>query len=118
MLSIQLKNLFALRGIRHPYGWLVKNGMPVVAARHFAAGTYRHAPLQHLEKLCLLLRCTPNEIFAWQPAPGTDATHQPLSALIPTPADRESLLEVLDSLSIEELRKLGEKIKQEKEKEG
>ncbi len=118
MLSIHLKELFALRGIRYPYGWMVKDGLPVVAARNFSSGKYRQVPLQHLEKLCLLLRCTPNDVLAWQPEAGMDAAHQPLADLMRKNDAKESLLEALDSLSVEELRALGERIQQEKKEEG
>ncbi|RYD51349.1 MAG: XRE family transcriptional regulator [Sphingobacteriales bacterium] len=111
MLTIHIKELCALRGIRYPYSWLVKNGIPVVAARTLSSGKYRHIPLEHLEKLCLIPRCTPNDLLVWQPDAGQDQTAQPLTALIRTETPAQDLIQALSTMSIEELKALSGQIK-------
>ncbi len=111
MLSLRIKAIFKARGIRYPYAWLAANGVSEPAARKLAAEAYRNLPLNNLEQLCLLLRCTPNDVLRWEPAPGTDTAHQPLAALLATEDNGLEWLNDIGNMSIDELRALGEKVK-------
>lgn len=81
MLSIDVRPVMAARGVRKVYAHLVKAGMPVTAARKLSDNTYRVVPLEHLETLCLLLKCTPNDLLVWVPDQGQIVDGQPLAAL-------------------------------------
>jgi len=66
MLIFNLQRLFTLRGIDKPYAFMVKNGF----ASSSASNLLRYYPvvfkIKTLERLCVLLNCTPNDIFEWR----------------------------------------------------
>lgn len=57
-----------LRHIANPYRMLIKNGFVPATARKLVNNELRRVDLDVIEKLCLVLNCTPNDLFAWQPS--------------------------------------------------
>lgn len=61
-----MRRVFALRGIDKPHAFLVKNGF----AASSASNMLKYYPIifkvRTLEKLCILLNCTPNDLFEWR----------------------------------------------------
>ncbi len=110
MFVFHTQSLFKARGIRKPLHWLLQNGFPVSAARAIARETYQSLPLVHLERLCRLLHCTPNDVVRWQPPEGTVVTGHPLQALIDSPLAGLEWMSRLEALSLDELRALGRKL--------
>jgi len=66
MLIYNLRRVFALRGIDKPFAYLVKNGF----AASTASNMLQYYPIvfkvKALEKLCVALNCTPNDLFEWR----------------------------------------------------
>ncbi len=82
MLIFNMQRLFALRGIERPFTFLVKKGFPTSTA----SGMLRYYPtnikIKSLEKICLALKCTPNDLFEWRDDKGeTLDEDQPLNSL-------------------------------------
>jgi len=67
MLRMNLKPVFAAKGIDKPNGLLRKNGFTAVSASDIARGKVRSIRLDTLEKLCLILNCTPHDFLEWEP---------------------------------------------------
>ncbi len=67
MLSLNLQRIFKARGIEHPYRFLVKGGFVPFTAHKYKNNKVEQIRLDHIEQLCILLNCTPNEIFEWIP---------------------------------------------------
>jgi DNA-binding Xre family transcriptional regulator len=67
MLHLNLKRIFKARGIEMPYKFLTQNGFVPFTAHKYKNGKVEHMRLDHIEKLCILLNCTPNDIFEWLP---------------------------------------------------
>ena len=63
MLNLDINHLLELREIENPRKFLVKNGFTYSAAgrllKNEIAGT------RNIEKLCLVLNCTPDDLFNW-----------------------------------------------------
>jgi hypothetical protein len=60
--------------------------------------------LAHVETLCALLRCTPNDLFAWTPDDKTsDYPENPLQHI--RARALPDLQKIIGSLSLEEVRK-------------
>ena len=57
-----------LRHIPNPYKMLIKNGFVPATARKLVNNELRRVDLDVIEKLCLTLNCTPNDLFAWHPS--------------------------------------------------
>ncbi|CAN5587913.1 hypothetical protein BH10ACI1_BH10ACI1_08850 [soil metagenome] len=67
MLYFNIRRLLDLRGIDKPYAFLVKNGFVSQTATNMINNQVGHIKPQQMEKLCLLLNCTPNDLFDWRP---------------------------------------------------
>ncbi len=102
MLYFNPKRVFALRGIPNPLTYLMKNGFGRGTANNLLNHMNRSVKYEHLERLCLLLRCTPNDLYDWRP--GKDAAvaaDHPLQAL--TRKAAKSPMEYMKELPLETL---------------
>src|SRR5882757_1637380 len=67
MLSFNLTPIFKIRGITRPFNFLVKAGL----SRHTATRLVNNQPsvlrLDHVEFLCRILICEPNDLLLWIP---------------------------------------------------
>jgi hypothetical protein len=95
--------------IEHPYRFMVQNGFVSFTAHKYKNGKVEQIRLDHIEKLCILLNCTPNEIFEWVPNDLLDDRNDhPLQAI----RRRDKKLEIVKLLSkmplsrLEEIEKL------------
>ena len=62
MLKIIVQPLMALKGIKSPMAFLQEHGFPYYTARHIVEGHLGSFNLRNIEKLCIALECTPNDI--------------------------------------------------------
>ena len=67
MLSYNLKAIFKARQIERPYSFLVKAGISPNSATRILNGDTKIIRLDHIEKICELLCCDPNDLFVYQP---------------------------------------------------
>lgn len=67
MLTYNLKKLFRLRGITSIASFLVQNGFGKQTAYRINEGRFSYLSPAHLEKLCIALNCTPNDLMEWEP---------------------------------------------------
>jgi hypothetical protein len=88
---------------------MVQNGFVSFTAHKYKNGKVEQIRLDHIEKLCILLNCTPNEIFEWVPNDLLDDRNDhPLQAI----RRRDKKLEIVKLLSkmplsrLEEIEKL------------
>lgn len=71
MLKLNVKSLLELRGIQKTTGFLVKLGFNYPKATRFLEIEHSQIKLRDLEKLCLALNCTPNDLLEWKPDANT-----------------------------------------------
>ena len=83
MLKLNAKPLFAAKVIDKPNAFLRNNGFATDTASDIVIGKVRRLNLDRLEKLCLILNCTPHDILEWEPdASLVDPKKYELSKLI------------------------------------
>ncbi|MEQ8417386.1 MAG: helix-turn-helix transcriptional regulator [Imperialibacter sp.] len=119
MLTFNLLQVLRVRWVRQPYAYLVRNGISPNLAHKMANEEIRAIRLDHIEKLCHLLNCTPNDLFRFTPGrevvPPGHALHQ-----LARKDDEQQAVEwltALHNLPLEELRKLAKEKKEKKEGE-
>lgn len=111
MLYLNLNPVLRLRGIEKPFSFLVRSGFSNHTAHYLLSTSPRAIRLDHLEKLCLLLRCVPNDIIGWRPDPDTFIDdNTPLKNLRDNESSSFDLKSTLMNLPLNELRSLSEKI--------
>jgi len=67
MLSFNLMPIFKARAIDRPFTFLVKAGFTPHAANVILNRTTRTFRLDHIERLCKVLVCEPNDLLMWTP---------------------------------------------------
>ena len=114
MLQINITRVCNLRGITRTFTLLSKNGISRNIASRLASGTALSISFKHLEKICIALNCTPNDLLQWIPGTGEkDTANHPLHPLRKdTPLS--GFKELLDSLPIEKLNDIAKIINDKK----
>jgi DNA-binding Xre family transcriptional regulator len=68
MIRFRINQLMEERGIKKPrIAPLVKLGISHEIVKKYLNGSRSSIDLEHIEKLCHFLRCTPNDLFEWEP---------------------------------------------------
>jgi DNA-binding Xre family transcriptional regulator len=67
MLVFNLKAVMLARQIERPYSFLVKAGISPHSANDLLHSQTRTFRLDHIEKLCEILHCEPNDLLRYKP---------------------------------------------------
>jgi DNA-binding Xre family transcriptional regulator len=112
MLVFNPKRIFALRKIDNPHQTLVKNGFAKSSATNLLNYASRRVTIEHLEKLCVLLNCTPSDLFEWRTRTNeTLDEHHALNSL--KRADRsENLTEMINKIPVEKLSQVDDLLRE------
>ena len=82
MLSYNFQRILKARGVLRPHSYLIKNGFPDRLATRINQNNVKRMNLDTIERLCLLFKCTPNDLMEWIPeAPFQEDDSQPLKAI-------------------------------------
>ena len=106
MLYFDIKRILKTRGIDEPYRWLVKNGFVPQTVHSWLNYQLGYIKPDHLERLCLLLNCTPNDLFDWR-EDGKTVVHD-THALRTLIKQKNDIQTTLRELPLDKLEKLGE----------
>ncbi len=83
----QLQNTLKQRGVPSPLKFLVHNGFTYHTAHRLLHNNVDSISFPHLEKLCVLLNCTINDLFVWHKAENsTVADTHPINKLSAQPS--------------------------------
>lgn len=82
MLKYNIKSLLAARGITKPLAHLTKAGITYQMAHMLVANKVSAIKPAVIEKLCVHLNCTPNDLMEWIPDEKTKTENHPLKTLI------------------------------------
>lgn len=67
MLVLNLNRIINLRGFDRVYTFLAANGFVHSTAWKIDNNKLSSIKIEHIGKLCVLLNCTPNDLFDWKP---------------------------------------------------
>ena len=67
MLKFNFTRIFKAKGITKPYTFLVKAGYSASFSTRLTNNKVRMLNLTDVEKLCVMLKCTPNDLLEWVP---------------------------------------------------
>ena len=107
MLNLNLRPIFQARGIERPYTYLVKAGISRATAHNILSSKTRIFRLDHIELLCRVLICEPNDLLAYVPDPGTllQDTH-PLNNLIQDDTSKPGIKESFANIPYKKLKEI------------
>lgn len=107
MLSFNFATIFAARGIVKPVPYLIEQGLSPNYATKVAHSRFIRLDLPHLERLCIILNCTPNDLLEWTPSAKNKANpDHPLYPLKREEGKMMKLAQVINSLPIESLEEV------------
>ncbi|MGL1888689.1 MAG: helix-turn-helix transcriptional regulator [Reichenbachiella sp.] len=109
MLKLNISYLTSLRSIKRTFTYLLDLGLSRSVAQRVSSGEAKVVNLAHLTKLCLALRCTPNDLLEWQGDPNAMDQHHPLRALINDKGRLENVSKI-KNMSLEKLERLNDLI--------
>ncbi|MBS1793402.1 MAG: helix-turn-helix transcriptional regulator [Acidobacteria bacterium] len=111
MLIPNVQRMMRLRGIEKYYSFLTGLGFVPSTARDILKGVISALKFDQIEKLCLALNCTPNDLLDWQPGKkqAVAETHS-LNAL-KRAAGGDELPQILSELPTDKIAQLVEVLK-------
>jgi DNA-binding Xre family transcriptional regulator len=106
MLSFNLAPVFKARSISNPYTFLVKAGIARHTAHRILSNQVRVFRLDHIELLCRVLVCEPNDILVYTPSANQPLPEDhPLQSLRPS-APAPNVKETLSTIPFKQLQQL------------
>ena len=113
MIQLKVKKLFKLRGIDKPMKFLLENGFSYSVAYNIYNLRRNSITFKSIEKLCILLSCTPNDLLEFHPSKDSPLPDShPLNKLKPT--DTFNLFDItkdIPNYKIPQLKKAIDSIK-------
>lgn len=100
-----------LRNIEKPFAFLCANGFGHNTAHRLINGRVSAIKPLQLERLCRLLRCTPNDFFCYTPdKDAPEPANDTLSGLIRKPSNHAPLSAIFQELPIERLEAIRQEL--------
>ena len=114
MCTLNLHQIFKALGIERPYTFLVKAGFTPHSANILLNSKSKVFRLDHIEKLCIILKCEPNDLLEWYPNNNTIvADDHPLAKLKHGESPAIDLKATLLNMPYSELKSLSSKLMEE-----
>jgi len=113
MIGLDLVRLMESKEIQNPAKYLVQAGFTYHVANKLLKGQVAKLNYDYLEKLCLLLNCTPNELMYWKPGAGIKATDKIALSKLSGRQRKDNLVRKINQLpeeKIDQLRDLVNKL--------
>ena len=112
MLTYNFKRVFRARAIDKPFSFLKRNGFSDNFATKISNNRSKRINLSELERLCLILKCAPNDFFQWDQDETCEIEEShPLNELKKT-KDESDLMTTLNSLPLGKMKEINNLIKE------
>lgn len=103
MLILNLSRAFRMRGIESPSRYLVKLGISRPTISRLMNGDKSWVSYEHLEKICLVLNCTPNDLFEWKPSADANLPENHALYALRRDESARSLREIANDIPLERM---------------
>ena len=110
MIRFNFDRIFKARGIDKPFTYLTKAGFSDNFASKIKNNRIARIGLNELERLCILLHCTPNDFYEWIPDANSQADKDHPLQVIRHSDKVVDLTKTLNSVPLGELDKIEEMI--------
>ncbi|HQU86287.1 MAG TPA: helix-turn-helix transcriptional regulator [Pyrinomonadaceae bacterium] len=104
MLKLNIKSIVELRGIQKTTAFLVKLGFHPSKASRFFVTDHSVVKLRDLEKLCIALNCTPNDLLEWKPDANTVLPETHALNKLKNEGNSQNLRELIKDIPAERLK--------------
>lgn len=112
MLKLQLQQIISQRGVTSPLKYLVQNGFTYHTAHRLLHNSIDSISFPHLEKLCILLNCSINDLFVYSNHNNANISNEhPLNKLT-AQANTVNISQTLQQLPYDKIKQLEKLIKE------
>lgn len=115
MLVFNLKSVMQARQIERPHSFLVKAGISPHSANDLLHSQTRTFRLDHIEKLCEILHCEPNDLVAFIPDPNQKSQENHALNKFIQQEETFDWQQTIKTMPITQLKELGKWLNQAKE---
>jgi DNA-binding Xre family transcriptional regulator len=105
MLYLDIKRAMRLRGVDNHYDFMIKLGFVPLTAKNFLSGAARLIKLDQIERLCLALNCTPNDLLEWR-APENQANPEAQALIKLKRGGADDLANLMNKLPMEQFEQI------------
>ncbi|WP_068472900.1 helix-turn-helix domain-containing protein [Saccharicrinis aurantiacus] len=112
MLQYNFDRIFKARGIARPYSFLLKHGFSGNLATRIKNNKVLRIDLHHIEHLCLLLKCTPNDFIQWIPNNDSNVDNNHPLYQMKLPSEEVNLVKTINSIPLGKLEEIEKLIKE------
>lgn len=116
MLKYNIGRILKARGIDRPFGYLTNEGFSKSFASRIRDNRVNQLQNKDIEKLCLALGCTPNDLFDWTPDGRTERYKDHPMQQLNREGKEIDLNETLSSIPVDKLEAVQKLIAKEIEK--
>lgn len=106
MIYLDLKQIFEDKGINNPNHFLWKNGFTRHTAHNLLNNKTVGISFKHLEQLCLLLNCSPNELLTWHNTDKTKNLQNHSLQILKKERSKGNINQTLQQLPVNKLNEL------------
>jgi DNA-binding Xre family transcriptional regulator len=110
MMVYNFDRIFRARGIYMPFAFLRKHGFSDSFASKAKNGRVSRLNLDIIERLCIVLRCTPNDLMEWAPDSKNEVDHDHPINLIRKSDKEVDITKTLSSVPLGQLDEVDELI--------
>ncbi|MGQ1787464.1 MULTISPECIES: helix-turn-helix domain-containing protein [unclassified Saccharicrinis] len=112
MLRYNFKRVFRARGIEKVHAYLRKAGFSDNFATKIKNNNAKRLELKDVERLCLALRCTPNDFMEWTPEPNTEISENHPMNNLKKPKHEVDFVKTLNEVPLGKLEELDRILKE------
>ena len=113
MLNYNFDRIFKARGIEKPFTYLCKSGFSDNFATKIKNNRIKRIGLNELERLCFILKCTPNDFIEWVPDNDSDYdNNHPMNNLRKSKKNAD-MVKTINSIPVGKLYEIEQMIKNE-----
>jgi DNA-binding Xre family transcriptional regulator len=117
MLIYNFDRIFKARGIERPFSYLRKAGFSDYLSSKIANNRIKSIRLSSIERFCLLMKCTPNDIMVWIPENNMDYESDHPMNIIKSNDDDVDIIKLINSVPLGKLPEIEKLIEEALEKE-
>jgi DNA-binding Xre family transcriptional regulator len=114
MLLYNLQAIFKARQIEKPYSYMVKAGISPNTATRILNNNTKSVLLEHIEKICEILYCEPNDLFIYKPNPNNKLQDKHPLYNLSGKSDELLWLEKLKTIPLSQLKQMSKTIEEAK----
>lgn len=113
MLNYNFLRIFKARGIDRPFTYLIQSGFSDSFATRIKQNKVKLIRLKELERLCLLLNCTPNDFMEWVPDENSNVSKEHRLNTIRKTNEEVDMVKTINSIPVGKIAEINRLIQEE-----